>query len=269
MRGFPIVSIGNVTGTSRFESFVVVPQFEVDEYYCGKENRCKEFYEKMNPVANSLSYIKSFTIYPNNVNLTEGVRSLWDASFGFMNLADYYTIYEKLSKVRNIRVDSFYAYTIGRHFFEANDQVERKLESLYINVPNAVGLEGWFALDFFSDLTNLYINGPKVDSTGSAFLYLKRNLQNIRLNTPNFVTVGRDAFGYWNNEIPLNIYTVQGEAESIRIMEMFDIAKDNIGQHEGSNATFAAKSEAISIEDFDIRYWDIWQNTTGKDSGLH
>ena len=222
----------------------------------------------MNPVANSFSYIKSFTIYPNNINLTEGSRSLWDASFGFMNSMEYYTIYEKLSKVRNIRVDSFYEYTIGRHFFEANDQVERKLESLYINVPNAVSLEGWFTVDFFSDLTNLYINGPKVNSTGSAFLYLVRNLQNIRLNTPNFVTVGRDAFAYWNNEIPLNIYTVQGEAESIRIMEMFDIAKDNIGQHEGSNAIFAAKSEAISIEEFDIRYWSKYENETGLDVGL-
>ena len=65
MAGFPIVSLASLVGT--YDACeVLIPQFEIDEYYMGDEAIGKQAWSGRYPTAMSAGYIKSINVYPNN-----------------------------------------------------------------------------------------------------------------------------------------------------------------------------------------------------------
>ena len=88
MRGFPIVSIGTMTSNARFvdgvvnNSFIVAPQFELDEYFGGNKTSLDNYY-RIEKYANFSANIESITVNPNKLDSTTGDMSKTTASQGF------------------------------------------------------------------------------------------------------------------------------------------------------------------------------------------
>ena len=89
MRGFPIVSIGTVTSNAAFvdgvvnNSFIVAPQFELDEYFSGSKSNLDNYYRN-EKYANFSANIESITVNPNNLDSTTGEMSNTIASTVFI-----------------------------------------------------------------------------------------------------------------------------------------------------------------------------------------
>ena len=102
MRGFPIVSIGTMTSNAIYvedvvnNSFIVAPQFELDEYFGGNKTSLDNYYRN-EKYANFSANIESITVYPNNLEATSGVMNRTLESQGFRQVESY----SVLAKVNN------------------------------------------------------------------------------------------------------------------------------------------------------------------------
>ena len=88
MAGFPIVSLGAITSSidtyveyTPHNASIVIPQFEVDEYFNGNETLVINKYSGGYYLSN---YVESITIKPNNINASTGVQSIITGSNGFL-----------------------------------------------------------------------------------------------------------------------------------------------------------------------------------------
>ena len=265
MAGFPIISLSSLTGTYYDDCHIIMPEFEVEEFYSNKSELAIKSWQNRYLYAYQTNLIKSIDVLPNNLQSTNGITTNYDTSFGFTSSHNNeYKNDEKYQNITNFRVDSFYVQNINRHFFEENRENYRSnITNIHMNLPNATSLSNWVNLSSFY-IDNLYINVPKLVGIGMYFLQVDKKMKNMYINVINTVTMGSDAFEDWTNS-PVNIYTTLGFDKSNELKSIFDIQKNDVGVGNGSNAVFVAKSETISIEDFDLRYLDLWQNESGSD----
>ena len=264
MRGFPIVSIGTITSNGTFadgvvsNSFIVAPQFELDEYF-GSKNNLDSYYRNIQ-YAKFSSYIESITVYPNNLEATSGVMNRTLESQGFRQVESY-SVLAKVNNVKNVRFDSFYVYQLDAMLFTLGRAPDKtlSLERIEINVPNATVIKNNFNLNLAYYINSVYFNIPKVVEIWSAFLYRDKEIKNLYFNAEK-LTIGRGQYFYeWHKQNTNVLATVS----SVNVFNILKTYKDPMSNVNLINAG------TCSLEEFDIRYWDLWQNTTGKDSGLH
>ena len=275
MRGFPIIGIARITSSTQTtppkDSFMVIPKFVCDEYYLGNEAATINSYKNYYLDEVSLDYVKSVTIKENNINLTSGTQTSVTYSSGFSGTFygtnGSYGIFAKLMQIRNIRIDSFYCSGVGYQFFATHvglQNIINTLNNLYINMPNSLSDGSQFALNIPTmQIESISLNMPKHTLTNGLFLNNDTKTENLYLNLGNFNNMGQNKnnFAAWNGNV--NVYSLKSSAETTRLINLF-----NSNKAPGCTATFI-NAGTCSLSEFDIRYWDLWQNTTGKDSGLH
>ena len=265
MRGFPIVSIGTITSNATYvdlvvnNSFIVAPQFELDEYFSGSKSNLDNYYRNIQ-YAKFSSYIESITVYPNNLEATSGVMNRTLQSQGFRQVESY-SVLAKVNNVKNVRFDSFYVYQLDALLFTLGRAPDKtlSLERIEINVPNATVIKNNLNLNLAYYINSVYFNIPKVVEIWRYFLYRDKEIKNLYFNAEK-LTIGRGQYFYqWHKQNTNVLATVS----SVNVFNILKTYKDPISNVNLINAG------TCSLEEFDLRYWDIWQNTTGKDSGLH
>ena len=279
MRGFPIVSLGAITSsTDTFFSVtphnatIVIPDFEVEEYFFGNKsvafNKYKGGYYQS-------SYVDSVEIKPNNLSLKVGSQSIISGSYGFLfNDTTPWDnhIYSNETKIENLekyRIDSYYCLSFEPLFFwhspaqnSKNDY--KKDKNIYINVPNLLmfGYHHTFSISLYTE--KLYLNIPKLtDFSSQLFNSLDESIElnfNVNLNSQSALLVGSYAKGNWTISS-----TILASASKIK-----DLLYEN-------RAIFVTESTAnfigsmtvgrnnVPLSEFDLRYWDLWQNESGSD----
>ena len=261
MAGFPIVSLASLVGT--YDACeVLIPQFEIDEYYMGDEAIGKQAWSGRYPTAMSAGYIKSINVYPNNINSTTGVASVITTSQGFLHFENYYSPnLELLMNVNNLRVDAFYNIFFGWPFFgfgQASNNVN-VIENLYINSPNVVQIDNGMDLNISLYINNIYFNFPKVKTIGT-LLSWNRYTKTLNFNySSNLLeSVGLNSFVFWDYQETIINTTFNGN-----VVELFGKLKTS--QSAESYVVLKCGVNDLPLSEFDIRYWDIWQNSSGSD----
>ena len=159
MRGFPIVSLGTITSNATFiqssvvsNSFIVAPQFELDEYFGGNKTSLFELdeyfggnktsldnYYRNEKYANFSANIESITVNANNLDSTTGEMSNTIASQGFRYFNSY-SIAEKTVNVQFTRIDCFYLTKVDLGFMALGAPTKKTqiVEHTYVNLPNTL-----------------------------------------------------------------------------------------------------------------------------------
>ena len=265
MRGFPIVSIGSLTGAARSECEIYYPLFEQDEYYDGDNTLVKQLYLERFPLANNAGYIKSVNAKENNLDANSGVQTKIAYSLGFHHNANGYGSYDKVQNIKNLRMDSFYANMIDSEFMcYGTFFTDLEIENWYFNLPNLKSIGYHMSLSISSFINTIYFNFPKLESIGNGLFNYDKTINNIKINATNDFLVGSSAFANWNDRI-VNFYGTNEELLNSLIEQL----NTNIDQSIYNNNITLENKGLCNLSEFDIRYWDLWQNTTGKDSGLH
>ena len=268
MRGFPIVSLGSLVGSYN-ACEVLIPQFEIDEYYMGDEEIGKQAWKDKYKNASSLDKISQINVFPNNLDIFEGTMSSTSYSLGF-HPYDEYQLYAKgfkLLNIKTIRVDSFYSNKIDSNFFHdweyydlnLNDNNEYQIPKLVINMPNLQLIQSRFCLNISENINEIQINAPKLITIDYYFLEYYTNANQLLFNTPLLTEIGINAMLGWKNLI--NIYSTSNES----LERIYEMLITNI------DATFSGELIAKGVVDlsaFDLRYWSAYENETGLDVGL-
>ena len=273
MRGFPIVSIGSMTSNARSiadgvvsNSFIVAPQFELDEYFSGNKTSLDNYYRN-EKYANFSANIESITVNPNNLNITIGEISNTKTSQGFRNFNSY-SIGEKSVNIQYARLDCFYLTKIDIGFLALRAPTTKTqiVEHTYVNLPNTLYINPTFNLQLSTNMYNIYFNIPKCNSIGNYLFNQHRIVNNLYFNALDSLTFGIDNCGSFT-DYTMTINSTLNNVSSL--VQKLRSSINNTGNYpslvkfkEGKVVTDIAKT-------FDLRYWDLWQNTTGKDSGLH
>ena len=264
MRGFPIVSLGSLVGTSYTNCNVLIPQFEVDQYFEGDEDKTIQCYKERYPTAVSNNFIKSYTVNPNNLELSEGVQSTVDYSFGFTFLisSDYYGIFNKLNNISLYRVDSFYTTTLFNGFMTRPNLtfLYTNYISVHVNLPNVLHLGHGSAFKSGSKVKNVFINSPKAQDIGNNFLHYNTTITDLYINAQNITEI---------TGANLLIRTNEGETTGIYLHSLTtsDINRlyTLIYNKRAPDATNLYKDTTCTYSDFDVRYWSEEQNSSGSD----
>ena len=264
MRGFPIVSLASLVGTSYLNCNILLPQFEVDQYYQGDEERAIQIYKERYPTAASNNYIKSYTVNPNNLELSEGAQSTVNYSYGFLfNVAaDFYGIFNKVNNISLYRVDSFYTTSLFDFFMFKGDQIilYNNYISVYVNLPNIIKLGSSCGFSSGSKVKEVYINSPKANDIAEYLLRLNTIITDLYMNTPNIRQITGVNMLYGTN---------RGETKGIYLHSLTtsDINRlyTLIYNKRAPDATNLYKGTTCTHTDFDVRYWSEEQNNTGSD----
>ena len=261
MRGFPIVSLGSLVGT--YDACeVLIPQFEIDEYYQGDGGEAQQSYRERYPVANSNNYLTTFSILPNNLDSTTGTQTTWKQSNGFYNVNDFYSEITQMLSIKLIRIDAFYVIDISDYFFVfGNTASVSSVENSYVNLPNTTVLGNSFRLNFSLVMENMYFNFPKIKFIGEYFLCNKNSISRIYFNIENLEQlniVGPTKGVFRSCEGTIEIYST---SDTTTLMNKLLEVKDN------SETTLVTliNSGTCTLSEFDLRYWDLWQNSSGSD----
>ena len=264
MAGFPIVSLGSLVGT--YDACeVLIPQFEIDEYYQGDEDKAQQSYKDRYPLANSNNYLTTFSVLPNNLNSTTGTQTTWKKSNGFYNLNDFYSELKQMLSIKSIRIDAFYVIDILDYFFVFGSTASvSSVKNSYVNLPNTTVLGNSFRLNYSLIMENMYFNFPKIKSIGNYFLCNKNSISRIYFNIENLEQlsiVGPEKGVFRGCEGTIKIYSTSDTTTLFgKLLEV----KDN---HETTTATLI-DSGTCTISFFDVRYWSKYENQTGLDVGL-
>ena len=279
MRGFPIVSLGAITTSvdtyveyTPHNATIVIPDFEVEEYFFGNKsaaiNKYKGGYYQS-------SYVDSVEIRPNNLSLKEGSQSIIYGSYGFLfddNELWNNRIYSNETKIENLekyRIDSYYCLSFESLFFwqsNSNSSLNdiNKNKTIFINVPNLqrFTIHHTFSISIFTE--KIYLNIPKITDFGSyLFNSLSESIElnfNVNLNSQSALAVGDNVKGNWTISS-----TILASASKIRDF-LYENRAIFVTQPDWSfNGSMTVGRDDVSIEEFDIRYWDIWQNESGSD----
>ena len=276
MRGFPIVSIGTVTNKldnkdndyltkdifidieSIKSTDIIIPQFEYDEYY---GESIKDIYSSRYSYVTQNGYIRSISILENNLNASSGKMTYLMNSCGFHYNSSYFGVSQKVINIENMRVDSFYVTEIGYGFYDfANEVKNEYIEKLYFNAPNVIVIWDAFCFNFSKNIDNLFINIPKLQRIGSSLLAHNNGLKNLYLNCGQLMSVGSWLLADCSGQIILH---------ALNNVQLDQIYNSFLEYKSPDSLVDLQKGTACNFTDFDVRYWDLWQNTTGKDSGLH
>ena len=257
MRGFPIVSLGSLVGT--FDACkVLMPQFEVDEYFDSDVEANTEFYKQRYSLQVSYGWISE---YPNNLDSTSGTMNSLASSSGINGYYNRYGEYKKVQKLKNIRVDSFYSLRIDSEFLAYGKaaQNETPIEELVINAPYVKYVGGYFNLNISKEINQIKLNLPKVEEIG-IFLRYERKVEDIYLNINESVNF----IGHIAQDWPIGetLIHVTDASQLSNIVNIFNTQK-----HATCMTTFMP-GEVCSLSDFDLRYWSTYENETGLDVGL-
>ena len=268
MRGFPIVSLGSLVG-SRSKCMVLMPQFEVDQYYQGDEEQTIQTYKERYPTAVSSGWIKSYTVNPNNLEMTEGTQSTVSLSYGFYlnNGLGYYEIRNKLENISLYRVDSFYVTTLYQYglisFMTKTSKTfaYSNYVSIYINLPSIleIGYNNGFSSG--SKVNEVFINSPKTQDVYDNFLFNNTTITDLYMNAPNITEItGTNLLLSTNRGETTGIYLHSLTTSDIN--RLYTLIYNN---RYTSSATNLYKGTTCTYSDFDIRYWSEEQNSTGSD----
>ena len=255
MRGFPIVSLGALVGTYN-ACKVLIPQFEIDEYY-GKNEIAIEKWKERYP--NAVSYIRTFSVQPNNVSAISGTPTSWTLSHGFY----YGTFYGDPSlwkNIRNSRLDSFFVKSVYDNFFNSNNYnlPETSVNDIYVNLPNCTYLADQFSICFSNIQKNIYVNCPIIQTIGKNFLCWDKNVENLFLNLNSSFTIGNIVFYNWKAG-----YTYINSTTNISLTNLISKFKAKLSSD--CNKTLLNGDVITDIATtFDI-YWSEEQNSTGSD----
>ena len=270
MRGFPIVSLPSLVSYSELEiggwkqTNVQIPKFEVDEYHNGSSEIATSFWTNKYSEANNYNYLKSFDILENNLHATSGVMPYVTYSNGFNSVASCFGNAQYTSNIKTVRIDSFYLFKIDHNLGTLNFvENENVLSPFYINIPNVKQIGNYFNLNFSNNLSSVYINAEKLEVVSKKYLFAYiKTISVLNLNTPNLGILSSGSFRSVDK-----ISILINATNKTDLDNLYDLLNESLDPT--SQATLVKGSNDISIEEFDLRYWDIWQNTTGKDSGLH
>ena len=266
MAGFPIVSLGSLVGS--YEACeVLIPQFEIDEYYMRDETIGKQAWSGRYPTAVKNNYIKKYIVEPNNLKLSSGEMSSINYSGDFMyNENQSYSIVAKFNKIKFYRIDSFFVTSFEQYGFYwfmynwQNNSVYSDVVEIRINIPNIKDFGEAASFSSVSKSTKVYINAPNAVNTGLYFLRYTQKMRYLYLNTPSLSKSRGGTLIYSNtNNIgtTVRIYSTT-ENETSRLYSLLNGSK-------GDYAATLYKGGTCSLSEFDIRYWDLWQNESGSD----
>ena len=283
MRGFPIVSLGAITTSvdtyveyTPHNSAIVIPEFEVEEYFSGNKTSA---INKYSGGYYQSSYVDSVEIKPNNLNLKVGLQSIIYGSYGFLfNDSQQWDnhIYSNETKIENLekyRIDSYYCMSFESLFFwhaDSNSSLNdiNKNKTIFINVPNLqrFTMHHTFSISIFTE--KIYLNIPKITDFGSyLFNSLSESIElnfNVNLNSQSALAVGANVKGNWTISS-----TILASASKIKDLLYENRAIFVTSPNLNFIGSMTVGRDNVPLSEFDIRYWDLWQNTTGKDSGLH
>ena len=257
MRGFPIVSLGSLVGT--FDACkVLMPQFEVDEYFKGDIDANTEFYKQRYALQVSYNWISEYSVFPNNLDSPSGTMNSVGDSSGINGYYNRYGEYKKVQKLKNIRVDSFYSLRIDGEFLAYGKAAENEtpIEEIVINAPYVTFVGGYFNLNISKEINKIKLNLPKVERIG-VFLRYERKVEDIYLNINESVNFANSIAQDW--PVGETLIHVTNESQLSNIVNIF--------KHTTCMTTFMP-GEVCSFEDFDVRYWSKYENETGLDVGL-
>ena len=273
MRGFPIVSLGTMTSNATFiqssvvsNSFIVAPQFELDEYFGGNKTSLDNYYRN-EKYANFSANIESITVNPNNLDSATGEMSKTIASQGFRYFNSY-NIAKKSVNVQFTRIDCFYLTKVDLGFMALGAPTKKTqiVEHTYINLPNILLIGVNFNLQLSTNMYNIYLNIPKCNSIGNYLFFQHRIVNNLYFNALDSLTFGIDCCGSFTD------YTMTINSTLNNVSSLVQKLRNSIN-NTGNYPSLVKFKEGKVVTDiaktFDLRYWDLWQNTTGKDSGLH
>ena len=103
-------------------------------------------------------------------------------------------------------------------------------------------------------------------SIGTYLFHQHRIVNNLYFNALDSLTFGIDCFGSFTN------YTMTINSTLNNVSSLVQKLRNSIN-NTGNYPSLVKFKEGKVVTDiaktFDLRYWDLWQNTTGKDSGLH
>ena len=281
MRGFPIVSLGAITSSvdtyvekTPHNATIVIPEFEVEEYFSGNKTSA---INKYSGGYYSSNYVESIAIKPNNINASTGDQSIITGSYGFsfddtqIWINNVYGVKTKVDKIEKYRIDSFYCTSFRHNFLwhsggqnSKNDY--KKDKNIYINVPNLLmfGYHHTFSISLYTE--KLYLNIPKIqDFSNCLFNSLNETLEiifNLIFTNQPMTNVGINAEGNYT------ISTTSLSNTNLVYSALFNNRCVPPDMYFFRGQMFLGRSN-VPLSEFDIRYWDLWQNTTGKDSGLH
>ena len=279
MAGFPIVSLGAITWDGNIEqeqqhynsAKMVVPQFACDEYYNSDDTLIEKAYREHYKNASDNNKIVSFTVEPNNIDVSNGEMSLVNYSIGFdlySTWANFYGNANKLKKIESYRVDSFYIINIKNFFFYGTKN--KGTENLYFNAPHLLIAENGFSLAIARNVEHVYLNIPKLEKIGTEFLSRERQIQNIHFNASSLTSIGDNVMFLYYSEMNINISGTQ--QTDIQNQKIFNLLNEHIQDEEGEGGkpyvTLILSLETENLRDFDIRYWSKYENETGLDVGL-
>ena len=279
MRGFPIVSLGAITSsTDTFVSYtpnnatIVIPDFEVEEYFFGNKSAA---FDKYKGGYYQRSYVDSVEIKPNNLNLKVGSQSIITGSFGFLfNETEIWDnhIYSNETKIENLekyRIDSYYCLSFEPLFFwhcNTNSSLNdiKKTKTIFINVPNLQRFKKHHAFSISIFTEKLYLNIPKLTDFGShLFNQLDESIElifNVKLNSQSALAVGVYAKGNWTISS-----TMLASASKIKDLlyenRVISVTQPNLN----FTGSMTVGRDNVPLSEFDIRYWDLWQNESGSD----
>ncbi len=268
MRGFPIVSLGSLVGSYN-ACEVLIPQFEVDQYFEGDEDKTIQCYKKRYPTVVSKDFIKSYTVNPNNLEMSEGAQSTVNPSYGFyfQTEAEYYGIQNKLENISLYRVDSFYVtalYSDGLTNFMINNLrtfAYINYVSIYVNLPNITKLGIQNSFSSGSKVNEVFINSPKANDIGNLFLRYNTTITDLYMNTPNITEITGSYLLYGTNKgETTGIYLHSLTTSDIN--RLYTLIYNNRYK---LSATNLYKGTTCTYSDFDVRYWSEEQNNSGSD----
>ena len=277
MAGFPIVSLGAITWDGNIEqeqlyynsAKMVVPQFACDEYYNSDDTLIEKAYREHYKNASDNNKIVSFTVEPNNIDVSNGEMSLLNYSIGFDlygTWANFYGNSNKLKKIESYRVDSFYIINIKNFFFYGTKK--KGTENLYFNAPHLLIAENGFSLAIARNVEHVYLNIPKLEKIEKEFLSRERQIQNIHFNASSLTSIGDNVMFLYYSEMNINISGTQ----QTDIQNIFNLLNEHIPNEEGMGGkpyvTLILSLETENLMDFDLRYWSKYENETGLDIGL-
>ena len=264
MRGFPIVSLPSLVSYSEVETDgwkqtkVQIPKFEVDEYHNGSSEIAISFWTNKYSEANNYNYLKSFDILENNLNATSGVMPKIMASDGFYYSTPYGNI-EKALSIKKMRVDSFYLYYLNHHFYQSEFILGTRIDNLYFNLPNVMTIQTGFNLSLYEEIDNIYLNIPRAILINNFNLDGPHKVETINLNYDrNLLKMEASSFSNWPLQNTIINCTNIGNIDEI-------LNKYESSKNENALVTFVKGTGSLDLSEFEIRYWDLWQNESGSD----
>ena len=185
------------------------------------------------------------------------------ASQGFRNFNSY-SIGEKSVNVQFTRIDCFYLTKVDRLIFALRAPTTKTqiVKHTYVNLPNTLYIEYNFNLQLSTKMYNIYLNIPKCNSIGTYLFHQHRIVNNLYFNAPDSLTFGIDCFGSFTN------YTMTINSTLNNVSSLVQKLRNSIN-NAGTIPSLVKFTEGKVVTDiaetFDLRYWDIWQNSSGSD----